>query len=362
MILASLDVESHTRDDAEAIAAGVSAADVLLSDDYPSLNPGYWVVHTGSWGTRRQAGIWCPSSLAADLTCYPRYLGHSIPDLLNQGAGLAQMDAGLLVALDLQTGQRLATFSDDFHWEAEFPSSFALTEDAATLYFGMGWEDSWYSCASDGGEVWRLDLDSGIEEVFSRGWSPAISPDRRWLAVVRAAECYPDPEVDGWVMSPGSQVEVFDLTDGDNSPDYVLSSTPQPATYDDPTGVRWVTWDTGTGDMLVAMADGSVRRVSHDADIDLGDAEVAWASEIGMLVAASPSLIYVSEGFGDDGTAVVLYSRPGGDLVDVHEIDGWVTGFAIGRSGDVIISTWDYFILPDGTKVPVEWGINNLAW
>jgi len=69
---------------------------------------------------------------------------------------------------------------------------------------------------------------------------------------------------------------------------------------------------------------------------------------------------HIAEG-DDEATAVTVHFRSTGDLVDVHHVDGWATGFPRGRSGDVIATTRDYFILPDGAKVLVEWGINNLA-
>lgn len=361
LIYASLDTGTRTREDAEAIAVGIDDGAVLLSDDYPSLNPGFWVVHAGEWGHRRAAGAWCPQDLEPGLSCYPRYLGPSIPDLLNRGAALAQLNEGRLVALDIATGETLATFSDNFHWEAEFPAYFNLTANASQLYFGMGWEDSWYSCQSDGGEVWRLDLDSGIEEVFSAGWSPAISPNGRWLAVVVAGECYPDPQQDGWVMSPGSQIEVFDLADGDNRADHVLRTVPQPTSYETPQSVRAVRWDPAVdGDLLVWLGDGSVRRVPHDASLPLTDAPLEFLSEVGELAAVSTDHRYVVEYDGD--VTAINKSSVLGDSDEIIIVDGWVTGFALGRSGDVIITTWEHLLLPSGERIPIDGGVNNLAW
>ncbi|MCP3993747.1 MAG: hypothetical protein GY722_01600 [bacterium] len=362
LIYASLETAEQDRGDAEVIASGIEGGEVLLSDDYPSLNPGYWVVYAGSWGDRQQASIWCPSDLDPALTCYPRYLGPSIPALLNDGAALAQLDEGKLAVLEPASGEVLATFSDNFHWEAEYPAFFNLTADSSHLYFGLGWEDSWYSCESDRGFIRRLDLDSGIEDPVGDGWSPAISPDGRWLAIVAAGECYPDPEVAGWVVSPGSEVKLYDLSDGDFVADRTLHTSGMPETYDDPAGVRRVAWDpTSDRDLLVWLADGSVRRIAYDSDRALADAELVYASEIGELAAISLTDWYLIE-WDDTTTTVIVTSVTGDDAQDAYEIDGWVTGFALGRSGGVIITTYEFFILPSGERVFIDGGINNLAW
>ena len=51
--------EGKTRQDAEREAAAIRArgdeASVLFSSDYPSLNPGYWVVHSGRFRSQAEA-------------------------------------------------------------------------------------------------------------------------------------------------------------------------------------------------------------------------------------------------------------------------------------------------------------------
>ena len=362
LIYASLETAEHDRGDAEVIASGIDGADVLLSDGYPSLNPGYWVVYAGSWGDRDQAGIWCPQDLDPALTCYPRYLGPSIPDLLEDGAAIAQLDAGRLAVIEPASGEILATFSDNFYWEAVYPGSFNLAANSTHLYFELWAEDSWYSCESDNGQIRRLNLDSGIDDGIGDGWSPAISRDGRWLAIVTAGECYPDPEVAGWVVSPGSQVTIFDLNDDDFVADRILRTSGMPETYDDPAGVRRVMWDPVSGsDLLVWLADGSVRRVADDWEGVLTDAELLFASEVGELAAISLTDWYLVE-WDQPTTTVIVTSVTGDDAQDAYEIDGWVTGFALGRSGEVIITTYEFLILPSGERVFIDGGINNLAW
>ncbi|VAW06280.1 hypothetical protein MNBD_ACTINO02-2568, partial [hydrothermal vent metagenome] len=47
LVLASLPTDEFTLEDAAARTPEVEGSRVLLSDDYPSLNAGYWVVYTG---------------------------------------------------------------------------------------------------------------------------------------------------------------------------------------------------------------------------------------------------------------------------------------------------------------------------
>ena len=55
---------------------------LLLSDDYDSLNPGYWVVTTGAFQTRDEASSRCREMAPSVVdSCYPRYVDtHVFPD------------------------------------------------------------------------------------------------------------------------------------------------------------------------------------------------------------------------------------------------------------------------------------------
>jgi hypothetical protein len=59
-----------------AKAAGVTGAAILLSDDFPTLNPGYWVVFDGQYDSIEQA----QSQAATDRSkgtfsdAYPRFV------------------------------------------------------------------------------------------------------------------------------------------------------------------------------------------------------------------------------------------------------------------------------------------------
>lgn len=74
VIVASLPVEEFTSAEALALLQEMDPPDggVLLSSDYPSLNPGYWVVYSGIFDVDGRASEHC-ASLPFD--CYHRYLG-----------------------------------------------------------------------------------------------------------------------------------------------------------------------------------------------------------------------------------------------------------------------------------------------
>jgi hypothetical protein len=72
-VLASLSTVSYTRAEAAAwrVELGIADAELLLSDDYSSLTPGYWVLYRGPYGDRVTAADAC--SFYGDLVsgCYP---------------------------------------------------------------------------------------------------------------------------------------------------------------------------------------------------------------------------------------------------------------------------------------------------
>lgn len=77
VILASMPTEAAAEDKlAKAKAAGITSAAILHSDDFPTLNPGYWVVFDGQYDSVDQA----QSQAAADRgkgefgDAYPRFV------------------------------------------------------------------------------------------------------------------------------------------------------------------------------------------------------------------------------------------------------------------------------------------------
>lgn len=77
VILASMTTEAEAKDKlAAAEAAGITGAAILRSDDFPTLNPGYWVVFDGQYDSVEQA----QSQAASDRgkgefsDAYPRFV------------------------------------------------------------------------------------------------------------------------------------------------------------------------------------------------------------------------------------------------------------------------------------------------
>ncbi|MDX1450706.1 MAG: hypothetical protein R3246_16780 [Acidimicrobiia bacterium] len=75
-VLASLSTANYTRAEAAAwrIELGIDSAEILLSNDYSSLTPGYWVLYRGPYGDRAIAADVCATFAAAVPGCYPRRL------------------------------------------------------------------------------------------------------------------------------------------------------------------------------------------------------------------------------------------------------------------------------------------------
>ena len=72
VILASTRSEDEARRIADSVAAGGEEAGVLFSSDYVSLNPGYWVVFSGSFSSRAEAVDHTRSVSGRHPGAYPR--------------------------------------------------------------------------------------------------------------------------------------------------------------------------------------------------------------------------------------------------------------------------------------------------
>ena len=66
--------------------------------------------------------------------------------------------------------------------------------------------------------------------------------------------------------------------------------------------------------------------------------------------------------YEDSTSTIRTVDRGNGEVVDAITIHGWVTGVPVNRDGEVLVTTWDYLILPSGAQLPMERGINSLAW
>ena len=280
--------------------------------------------------------------------------------MLAAGGAIAQLDQTLVI-LNPATGEVAATLSDDFHNEGEFPGSFTLNRAESELYFGLAFEDSWYSCASEKGEVRRLELDSGAEAVFADGWAPAVSPDGRWLALIAAGDCYADPEVDEWVVAPGSQVEIYDLAYDGFAPSHLLRVEHAPTDYESSSQVVAVVWESDSEHLLVELSDGTMRRVARDYSGWLEDAPVAFDTGDPFLVAVAGEALYFLT-YYEDLFLLTVIDEPSGEVLEMREISGNWASVTVGEEESVLIGGDRTIVLPSGDEVAVDGAIYNLAW
>lgn len=84
-IIASLPVDEFDYDQAYDRALDFLVdtglwSDVLLSDLYPSLNPGYWAVYSGHFASQSEAASHCDLITSLGYDCYPRHVAYYYGD------------------------------------------------------------------------------------------------------------------------------------------------------------------------------------------------------------------------------------------------------------------------------------------
>ncbi len=358
LIFASLEVDSHTQGDAEAIAATVDGGRVLLSSDYPSLNPGYWVVFAGEWGDRSFAGNQCPPDLGPELTCYPRYLGAD-PAVL--AADWAVVEYGFeLVLLNTVTGNIERTVSFGVSGDGAFAGSFSLLRAGGVMFYGLGFEDFWYSCESSRGYVERLDLETGQRTHFSAGFAPSVSPDGRWLAVAAASDCFADPLDANWVLAPADTIHIYDLDQGGSAPVYTIDV----GEVDAPVGHDLLgvpLWANDT-EILVSLRDDTVRLVPIETQRPITDMPVALEVADRYLVEVSAESYYLLANPDDASTQLTVIDRGSGDVTLVRDFDGRGVNVAAGPDGELLVSIGDTVILPSGEEIVFDDYVYNIGW
>lgn len=264
LILASVETgEPGAEERAREIAAGIEGAQVLYSNDFPSLNPGYWVVYWGDFESGRVAGGRC-GTIPDDLTCYPRFLGPDVSPLAAAGHALVIDNQGLIL-VDVTDGERLKVIDPFFNADGMWVGRMSLDPAGETLYYDVGWEDYWYSCEASQGQVEMLQLGFGTSSVVASGHSPSVSPDGKWLALLVSGQCLPDPgEPDFSVMTPTDTVVLYDLTSGSPKEVRRWRTGTVPAAYDDPNMIIWVDWRADSQRMVVANLNGDLIEIPVD--------------------------------------------------------------------------------------------------
>ncbi|NNC41460.1 MAG: hypothetical protein HKN95_12325 [Acidimicrobiia bacterium] len=364
-ILASVETgEPGGFEQAEEFASGLDGAKVLWSDDYPSLNPGYWVVYWGEFESGDEASNWC-SGLPTDKACYPRYLGPEISPLATDGHALV-IDGQSLVIVDVADGERLKVFDPYFEGDGMFIGRMSLTPEASAMYYGVGWEDSWYSCDASQGQLWKLDLAFGITSPIAPGYNPSVSPDGRWMAALISEQCLPDPEEpEFWVLTPTDTVVLYDLTSGWPIETDRWSVETPPTTYNDPQMLQWVDWRADSQVMLVMNNGGSVYELplDHSGPADAGPALADGIFGFPHGVIGDTLYATVNETPQAVGTfdLFAFDLNTGQAIEEITESVGWVYA-AVDTSRTRLIWGHDTQVATAETAFFLETYLSSLAW
>lgn len=351
LVLASIPIGAGAEVEARRIAADVPGSGVLLSNDYPSLNPGYWVVFLGS--ADQEDDLKCPEGLDEGHSCYPRFLGTPPVETAIAILGVE------LARIDVSTGETLATIDPFFSGDGRYRYGLSLTPDRTEAYFSENWEDSWYSCESSPGTVSKIDLDTGEIDELWVGNGATVSPDGRFVAYLEASRCIPDPQnPDFWVLTPYDRVVVVDLVF--NEPAF-MDTQALPADYLDPNALDWVRFHPD-GDALVATAAGAVHKVPLGAANPIQTyplvADLAGVEHFPVEVVDGALVVteWVELGF-----AVVSYDLDDGTRTELWVAETWVEVGA-DESGNLIAAYEDllYPFLTNGVRangivIDIDW-------
>lgn len=349
LVLASIPIGEGAEATTREMASRIPGSGVLLSNDYPSLNPGYWVVFLGS--AEDEHSLTCPTDLGPEYSCYPRWLGD--PPVRT---AIAMLGADL-VEIDVTTGTTVRTIEPFFAGDGLFRYGLALTPDRGEAYFSENWEDSWYSCDTSPGSVGRVDLETGAVEGLWTGTGITVSPDGRFVAYLEASQCLPDPEApDLWVLTPYDRVVVVDLAIAEPA---FMDSRALPTGYDDPNALTWVRFHPD-GDVLVGTASDDVYRVPLGAANPVQSHPRVLSGIEGWPVEVVGEGLVVVEPI-DIGYALASYDLDTGVRSELWTSETWVIAGA-DPDGDLIASFEDR-VYPDlGDGVPVGGLVHDLDW
>lgn len=332
-IYASLEASTTTEQAATAVSETIPGAKVLLSDDYPSLNPGYWVVYDGGFDDKYSADL-CPIDLPPDATCYPRWIGDPI---IAEGSAIALI-AGELMELTPGADARPV---GDLTQEASWVYNLELTGTRDGVIFAEGTEDFWLTCESSAGAVYFFDLKSQQRTLLGSGIAPVISPDGTRVAWLHSSTCIDDPSVDGWVLTPADTLMVSDL-DGTNA-HTVGMNVPLEGPFDprELTQLVWIDNET----LLVSDFESSFYRVPTQDETFGGDP---------MLDGIVGAIL----GYGTDGLLVLDNNGGEGDA-----FEWWLLGIDLDTaSADFLMTGPDYITVGTNSQGEIIIAIEDTYW
>jgi hypothetical protein len=330
-ILASLPVDEWEEMAAtdEAFTMVEFGTGLLRSADYPSLNPGYWVVFSGDFATQEEALAHCRTLQDQDVACYHRYLGEApiIVAGLGERSLVAWIDS-VLTVVDIDTGGVAHEVTDFYAGGGIFPGSLELGTDGTGAYFGVGFEDYWYSCDTSAGRIDYVDLTTAERTEVAQGVSPRLSPDGTRLAYVASSNCIPDPDRDNEVIAFFDTVAVLDLVNGRTQtwgPSPGIALSPE-------SSIASLAWDADGDRLFVAMEEGSLRVVDTGvgaaldatATVGAGRTDVAFGTWVLEGVTDTGTLLAVEEDYAANVARVIEIDPATGAVV---QRDAWLDGY-----------------------------------
>lgn len=369
-VLASLPVGENTADQAQTVAEklGVSGAGVLLSDDYPSLEPGFWVVYAAPYAFSWEAAAACERLVEVAPDCYARYLGADPEEPVGRESGtlIAVTEADELVILSTSTGEILRTVDDSFGRAGSFPSSPALAADGRTITYSVGSEDFWFSCEASDGHLERRDLATGRAEKTGDGFSPTVSPDGATLIYLASSECFPDPAEPQFVLAPIDTIVWRDV----DSERETRHTVPLLGNVAD----GYELWDVAAGPDAVFVVDteGTVWRYPPPGDDPVAGTPLVDLPTAGLDVgdhglvgfdAARSRLLVTYTYFDTDAQFTELHAidPTTGDVARLGSYEG-TAAFALDITGRHLVEAGAGRLVVDGTEIPTEAGLTSLAW
>lgn len=313
IILESLSTADFSLEEAIQRASEQSGpADVLLSDDYPSLNPGFWVIFNGPYNTGSDADLRCSAMRAEAVACYTRYLGVSLEAAVGfeHGSALISVEGGFGI-FDLDTGARIRTIEDTA--ETRYRTQPRLGQEGSVAFFAGNVEDYWYSCESAQGFIDRLDLSTGEFEQFAAGSLARVSPGGGSLAYVASSGCVTDP-LDGGFLGTSDTIVVVDLTTDDE----VRWLPAEDLTGQTTSFVTSLAWSHDSSYLLAVLGDGTLRRLEPAQPMRVNELPVVDATFVAPLDLNSRA-----------GTTIDLVAGLSDDSIVAHR---W-TSIGSGRDG-----------------------------
>ena len=335
---------------------------VVLSDDYPSLRAGYWVVFGPTTSEWWEPGRTCERVGDQIPDCYTGYFGVDRARVFNHADGhlLGLSEAGMLVLVDFTTGEIVRTIGG-FGGDGRYPGEPQLDANTWAVYQSVSVEDSWFSCESSDGSIVRIDLETGSSDEIASGMSPALSPDGARLAYLAASDCVDDPAQAGWVYTWFDTIVVRDLTTGRET----RSTVPLAEGADGfPLELMSVTWGSNSDEVLVVDQSGSVRRFSVGSSNGVEVATLGGSNSWRLVgIDGATGHVLVEERSWENGEAQTTFGWL--DLTD-GSIESFMTGghasAAFDQAGDFLGIVTGSILHLGGREYPLGVGVISFDW